>query len=89
VKTRLETDDRLYAAARVRAARDHTTVSALVEEGLAVVLGLGPVTEDDTRRARQELADLEALCSQVRALPLLTRQTPDQILAYDDGGSFA
>ncbi|MES2640796.1 MAG: hypothetical protein V4850_14975 [Myxococcota bacterium] len=61
---------------------------ALIEEGLAAVLGLGPVTEEDTGRAAQELADLEALCTQISALPLLTRQTPGEILGYADHGSF-
>lgn len=90
MKTSLEIDDRLYQEARMRAARDGTTVRALVEEGLAAVLGLGPPTAPrDAERERRELAELEALAGQVRGLPLLTTSSDDELLGYDDDGGFA
>lgn len=90
MKTSLEIDDRLYQEARMRAARDGTTVRALVEEGLAAVLGLGPpIAPRDAERERRELAELEALAAQVRVLPLLTTASDDELLDYDDDGGFA
>lgn len=89
MKTSLEIDDRLYDAARVRAAQEHTTIRALIEEGLAGVLGLGPQrpTTGETTQQR-DLEDLTALCAQVSSLPLLTRATDVELLGYDDEGSF-
>lgn len=88
MKTSLEIDDRLYQAARLHAARERTTVRALVEEGLARVLGMPVVPPvDDADRSRR-LAALEALCAQVSALPLLHDETPEQILGYDGEGTF-
>lgn len=47
MRTTLNLDDALLARARVRAARERTTLTRLIEEGLALRLGLGP-------RARRE-----------------------------------
>lgn len=89
MKTSLEIDDNLYRAVRVHAVRERTTIRALVERGLAGVLGLkteapssGPSVDGS-----EELADLEALCAQVSALPVLSQESPDEILGYDEGGS--
>lgn len=40
-------------------------------------------------RAEQELTDLEELCSEVSGLPLLTTETADEIVGYEDDGSLA
>ncbi len=89
MKTSLEIDDRLYQAARVRAAQEHTTVRALIEQGLAGVLGLGPERRASApATTRRDLDDLTALCTQLSALPLLTTATPDELLGYDSDGSF-
>lgn len=88
MKTSLEIDDHLYQAARMYALREHTTVRALVERGLAAVIGLGPQAPEEDR-ASAELAELEALCAQVSALPLLTDESADQILGHDDDGGYA
>lgn len=89
MKTSLEIDDRLYNAARVRAAQEHTTVRALVEQGLAAVLGLGPpACPVDAVGVQRDLEDLNALCAQVSALPVLTDETADELLGYDADGSF-
>lgn len=89
MKTSLEIDDRLYNAARVRAAQEHTTVRALIEQGLAGVLGLGPEARtNDPMSAQRDLDDLTALCTQLSSLPLLTNASTDELLGYDDEGSF-
>lgn len=89
MKTSLEIDDRLYDAARVRAAQERTTVRALIEQGLAGVLGLGPPPRAaSVATARRDLDDLTALCAQVSALPLLTEASAEVLLGYDDEGSF-
>ncbi|MSQ02368.1 MAG: hypothetical protein EXR71_10845 [Myxococcales bacterium] len=89
MKTSLEIDDRLYNAARVRAAQDHTTVRALIETGLAGVLGLGPDPRtSEPASTRRDLEDLTALCSQVSSLPRLTTASDDELLGYDDDGAF-
>ena len=89
MKTSLEIDDRLYNAARLRAAQEHTTVRALIEQGLAGVLGLGPEHRANQRAAvRRDADDLAALCTQVSSLPLLTTATADELLGYADDGSF-
>lgn len=90
MKTSLEIDDRLYNAARIRAAQERTTVRALIEQGLAQVLGLGPgQPRSDAPSARRDHDDLAALCGQVSSLPLLATGTTDGLLGYDEGGSFA
>lgn len=89
MKTSLEIDDRLYQAARVRAAQEHTTVRALIEKGLAGVLGLGPEARAGTSvSTRRDLDDLTALCAQLSALPILTTAAADELLGYDGDGSF-
>ncbi len=89
MKTSLEIDDRLYDAARLRAAQEHTTIRALIERGLAGVLGLGQTPPSaDPQLTRRDAEDLAALCSQVSALPLLTSASADALLGYDDHGSF-
>jgi hypothetical protein len=89
MKTSLEIDDRLYQAARVRAAQEHTTVRALIEKGLAGVLGLGPeLPTGGSPGTQRDLDDLTALCAQLSALPILTTATADELLGYDASGSF-
>ena len=89
MKTSLEIDDRLYNAARLRAAQEHTTVRALIERGLAGVLGLGPALETaNSAGESRDMEDLAALCSQVSSLPLRTTATAEELLGYDDDGAF-
>lgn len=89
MKTSLEIDDRLYHAARIRAAQEHTTVRALIEQGLASVLGFGPEPRVlEAPAAQRDLDDLAELCAQVSALPLLTEASADELLGYAGDGSF-
>jgi hypothetical protein len=81
MKTSMEIDDRLYRAARLRAVREHTTVRALVEEGLRRVLGVaGPSEPDPGLDRSRDLRDLQALCAQVSALPVIEAGTDDDLL---------
>ena len=89
MKTSLEIDDRLYQAARLRAVQDHTTIRALVEQGLASVLGLGPPrTAAAPSTTSRDLDELAALCNQVASLPRLSDAPSDELLGYDDDGAF-
>lgn len=85
MRTSLDIQDELFQAARRRAMEEGTTFRALVERGLAIVLGVERRVEAETDRIARERGALASLQSDLATLPVQCDLSLEELL-YDEEG---
>jgi len=83
MKTTIEIRDDLFRAAKIRSVETRRPLKEIVEMALAAYLTPAPRGADPAQEAR-----IGAILAALDALPVRAEQTVDELLGYNDEGTF-
>ena len=88
MKTTIDIDDELFRAAKIQAVETRRPFREVVDAALRAYLRAGGASADRSAEAADRDRRVALLLAELDALPVLDERSPEELLGYDETGTF-